>query len=64
MLLILCRFLALGGGVLAGMDFKDFAGSTVVHAFGGFGALACVMVLGPRKVGTPVALSQFMHVSH
>jgi hypothetical protein len=21
----------------------------VVHAFGGFGALACVMVLGPRK---------------
>lgn len=38
-----------GGGVLAGMDFKDFAGSTVVHAFGGFGALACVMVLGARK---------------
>ena len=38
-----------GGGVLAAMDFKDFAGSTVVHAFGGFGALACVMVLGPRK---------------
>jgi Amt family ammonium transporter len=38
-----------GGGVLAEMGFKDFAGSTVVHAFGGFGALACVMVLGPRK---------------
>lgn len=38
-----------GGGVLASMGFKDFAGSTVVHAFGGFGALACVMVLGPRK---------------
>ena len=38
-----------GGGVLADMAFKDFAGSTVVHAFGGFGALACVMVLGPRK---------------
>ena len=38
-----------GGGVLAGMDFKDFAGSTVVHAFGGFGALACVMVLKARK---------------
>jgi Amt family ammonium transporter len=38
-----------GGGVLADMGFKDFAGSTVVHAFGGFGALACVMVLGPRK---------------
>ena len=38
-----------GGGVLAEMGFKDFAGSTVVHAFGGFGALACVIVLGPRK---------------
>ena len=38
-----------GGGWLANMDFKDFAGSTVVHAFGGFGALACVLVLGPRK---------------
>ena len=40
-----------GGGYLAGLEtpFKDFAGSTVVHAFGGFGALACVMVLGPRK---------------
>ena len=29
--------------------FADFAGSTVVHAFGGFAALAFVMVLGPRK---------------
>ena len=38
-----------GGGVLADLGFKDFAGSTVVHAFGGFGALACVMVLGPRR---------------
>ena len=38
-----------GGGWLANMDFKDFAGSTVVHAFGGFGALACVLVLGPIK---------------
>ena len=38
-----------GGGVLAEAGFKDFAGSTVVHAFGGFGALACVMVLKPRK---------------
>ena len=38
-----------GGGVLFDMGFKDFAGSTVVHAFGGFGALACVMVLGPRR---------------
>ena len=40
-----------GGGYLSTLDipFKDFAGSTVVHAFGGVGALACVMVLGPRK---------------
>ena len=37
-----------GGGFLAGMGFADFAGSTVVHAFGGFAALACVIVLGPR----------------
>ena len=28
--------------------FYDFAGSSVVHAFGGFAALACVILLGPR----------------
>ena len=38
-----------GTGWLDDMGFYDFAGSSIVHAFGGFGALACVMVLGPRK---------------
>lgn len=37
-----------GTGWLDRMGFYDFAGSSVVHAFGGFAALACVIVLGPR----------------
>ncbi len=37
-----------GGGWLDAHGFYDFAGSTLVHAFGGFAALACVLVLGPR----------------
>lgn len=40
-----------GGGFLGSLDtaFYDFAGSTVVHAFGGFAALAAVILLGARK---------------
>lgn len=42
-----------GGGWMGGLNgeagFKDFAGSAVVHAFGGFAALACVILLGVRK---------------
>ena len=40
-----------GGGWLGTLEggFYDFAGSSVVHAFGGFAALACVLVLGPRS---------------
>ena len=58
-----------GGGWLAtlGANFGlghgalDFAGSSVVHAVGGFSALAGAIVLGPRigkfkKDGTPVAI--------
>ncbi|MEM8586069.1 MAG: ammonium transporter [Bacteroidota bacterium] len=38
-----------GGGWLADLDFKDFAGSSLVHAAGGFAALAAVLLLGPRR---------------
>ena len=37
------------GGWLAQMGMKDFAGSAVVHAVGGWSALAAVLVLGPRR---------------
>lgn len=37
-----------GGGWLAQLGFYDFAGSTVVHAVGGWGALMGAAILGPR----------------
>ncbi len=37
-----------GGGWLDVMGFYDFAGSTLVHSVGGWGALAGVLLLGPR----------------
>ena len=37
-----------GGGWLADMGFYDFAGSTLVHSVGGWGALVAAIVLGPR----------------
>jgi Amt family ammonium transporter len=38
-----------GGGWLSDMGFLDFAGSGIVHMFGGVAALAVVLQLGPRK---------------
>lgn len=38
-----------GYGWLEARGFYDFAGSTIVHAVGGFAALACVIILGPRR---------------
>ena len=37
-----------GGGWLADMGFYDFAGSTVIHSFGGWAALMGAAFLGPR----------------
>ncbi len=37
-----------GKGWLDAMGFHDFAGSTFVHAVGGWGALAGILFLGPR----------------
>ena len=37
-----------GGGALDAMGFYDFAGSTLVHSVGGWGALAGIIVIGPR----------------
>ena len=49
-----------GGGWLADKGFHDFAGSTFVHSIGGWGALAGIILLGPRigkyVGGKPVAI--------
>ncbi len=37
-----------GGGMLDSWGFYDFAGSTLVHSVGGWGALAGIILLGPR----------------
>ncbi len=37
-----------GGGWLNELGFYDFAGSTLVHSVGGWGALAGVLIIGPR----------------
>ncbi|MFZ9886199.1 MAG: ammonium transporter [Myxococcota bacterium] len=37
-----------GGGWLKALGFYDFAGSTIVHGVGGWGALAGVWIVGPR----------------
>ena len=37
-----------GGGWLANLGFKDFAGSTVVHSAGGWAALAGAIIVGAR----------------
>ncbi|MGH0036956.1 MAG: ammonium transporter [Myxococcota bacterium] len=37
-----------GGGFLDGMGFYDFAGSTLVHSVGGWGALVGAVMLGAR----------------
>lgn len=37
-----------GGGWLDTLGFYDFAGSTLVHSVGGWGALAGIIVIGPR----------------
>ena len=50
-----------GAGWLARINFHDFAGSTLVHSVGGWGALVMAILLGPRLGkyvnGRPVAIA-------
>lgn len=39
-----------GGGFLQQMGFRDFAGGAVIHTTAGFGSLACILVLGQRRI--------------
>ncbi len=38
-----------GGGWISKLGMLDFAGSAVIHALGGFSALAAAIMIGPRK---------------
>ena len=38
-----------GGGLIAGLNAKDFAGGTVVHISSGVSALVCALVIGKRR---------------
>lgn len=53
---------AWGGGWLAKLGFLDFAGSTVVHAVGGFAGLAGAIIVGSR-LGRWTEKSHF-HTGH
>ena len=56
------RFLALGWWRFAGMDFKDFAGSTVVHVFEVSEPLPVLRFLDQEKASIlKVALNQYPH---